>query len=260
MNYFEFNKLSFLHNGKNIFFCKTDYLLEDFKIINSLKNEIILISGNSDYPILDNIIQIAPKNIKKWYATNCLSQSEILEPIPLGLENEIKADRESHGIGHGNISKSKKDLLNRNLCTFISKYIYANFRIQTNQGYRGMCKEICENIKHIDFEDGGLSLKEFFDKILEYKMIFCPIGNGIDTHRLWEVLYSKRIPITIKVGDFKIYELYSKLPIVILDKIQDLNNKDLIEYKISNLNYDNLNLLDVNYWINHILTTQKNLL
>jgi predicted O-methyltransferase YrrM len=25
----------------------------------------------------------------------------------------------------------------------------------------------------------------------------------VDTHRLWEVLYSNRIPITIKVGDFK---------------------------------------------------------
>jgi len=259
-NFFEFNKLSHLHNGKDIFFCKIDYLLEDFKIINELKNEVILITGNGDYPVVDHIMQIAPKNIKKWYATNCLSNNDILIPIPLGLENEEKSIRENHGIGHGEHAALKKELLNRNKNILPNKYIYANFRLHSNWIYRNLCKDICQKISHIDFEDNDLTLEDFFNKILEYKMVFCPIGNGVDTHRLWETLYSNRIPITIKIDNFKIYELYEKLPIVVLDKIEDLNNKNLIDHKISKLNYNNLNMLDINYWINEILTEQKKLI
>jgi hypothetical protein len=93
------------------------------------------------------------------------------------------------------------------------------------------------------------------EKILEFESVICPIGNGIDTHRLWEVLYLKRIPITFKVGDFKIYELYSRLPIVILEKESDLYDKNLVFDKIEcvkNKKY-NMDLLDFNFWKNKML-------
>lgn len=257
-NFFEFNKLSYLHDEKNIFFCKTDFILKDFEKIKNLKNNVILITGNSDYAITDEILAIAPKNIKKWYATNCIPKDNVFEPIPLGLENENESRRKEHGIGHGNISKIKKELLTKNKSVIPDKFIYANFRIETNPSYRTVCKEICKKIKHIDVEENGLPLEIFFNKILEYRMVFCPIGNGIDTHRLWETLYSNRIPIVIKIGNFKIYELYEKLPIIILDKIEDLNNKDLIEYKAAKLNYNNLNILDINYWITDIQRSKLN--
>ena len=35
----------------------------------------------------------------------------------------------------------------------------------------------------------------YFKEIGKYKFVICPEGNGIDTHRLWETLYSKGIPI-----------------------------------------------------------------
>jgi hypothetical protein len=258
MNFFELNKLSYLHNGYDIFFCKTDFLLEDFKTISKLKNEVILITGNSDYAIVDHLIKIAPKNIKRWYATNCLANSNILTPIPLGLENKEFSQRESHGIGYLERALQKDQLLSRKLNINQNKFIYANFKIKTNPSYRIPCKEICKKIKHIDLEENELPLEIFFNRILEYKMVFCPIGNGIDTHRLWEVLYSNRIPIIIKAGDFKIYELYQKLPIIILDKIEDLNNKHLIEYKASKLSYANLDMLDIDYWITDIKRSKSN--
>jgi hypothetical protein len=257
MNFFQLNKLSYLHNGYNIFFCKTNYLVEDFKIINKLKNNVILITGNSDYPIVDHMIEIAPKNIKKWYAINCLANSKILEPIPLGLENKEFSFRKNHGVGHTQSARLKEQFLNRKLNINSDKFIYANFRTWTNPTHRTLCKQTCKNIKHIDLEENELPLEIFFNRMLEYKMVFCPIGNGIDTHRLWEVLYSNRIPIIIKMGDFKIYELYKKLPIIILDKIEDLANKDLIEDKLLNLNYNNLNMLDISYWINDIEKVQQ---
>lgn len=35
MNTFQINKLSHLHNGNNIIFCKTDFLKEEFNYIYS---------------------------------------------------------------------------------------------------------------------------------------------------------------------------------------------------------------------------------
>jgi hypothetical protein len=250
--FFESNKLSHLHNGHDIFFCKTDFLLKDFDEISGLDNEVSLISVNSDYPITDALISIAPQNIKKWFATNCITNSDITVPIPLGLENIRFSQRDGHGIGYPERGAQKEYLLQRGLSAEPSKFLYANFNISTNPSYRTACKEMCKSLEYIDFENSVLPLEVFFDRILEYKLVFCPIGNGIDTHRLWEVLYSNRIPVTVKVGDFKIYELYKKLPIVILDSIEDLSNKDLIEQKVLELNYDNLEILNINYWITEI--------
>jgi len=35
----------------------------------------------------------------------------------------------------------------------------------------------------------------YYSAIGKYRFVICPEGNGIDTHRLWETLYSKGIPI-----------------------------------------------------------------
>ena len=91
--------------------------------------------------------------------------------------------------------------------------------------------------------------------MLDYKIILCPVGNGIDTHRLWEVLYSNRIPITVKVNNYGIYKLYETLPIIILDKIEDLLDYDLIYKKYNEIisNDYNLDIIDYDYWKNKIL-------
>ncbi len=39
------------------------------------------------------------------------------------------------------------------------------------------------------------STTDYFKNIGKFKFVICPEGNGIDTHRLWETLYSKGIPI-----------------------------------------------------------------
>lgn len=254
MKIIEINKLSSLHNGESIIFCKTDFLDDEFQHISNLKNDVILITGNSDYPIDEYRFNKKPKNVKKWFAQNALVNDIDLIPIPIGFENKLPALRDGHGIGYYDRVKLKEDLVFRNLEVKPTKKIYANFNVLTNYNYRSVVRDVCLKSNYINWDGPNLSLEEFFDKILDYEMIVCPAGNGIDTHRLWEVLYSNRIPITIKVGDFKIYELYEELPIIILNNIEDLNNIDLVENQlkeIKNKKY-NLNILDIEYWINKI--------
>jgi hypothetical protein len=250
----ELNKFSKLHNGSDIFFCKTDYLFNEFEKISELSNEVILITGNSDYPIDEFKFNRRPKNIKKWYAQNALVNHEILEPIPIGIENKYPSIREGHGIGYYDRVDKKENLLSRNLSVIPTKGIYSNFQIDTNYSHRVLVKNISLKSNHIDWHEPNLSLDEFFNTILDYEMVICPSGNGVDTHRLWEVLYSNRIPITVKVGDYKIYELYEKYPIIILDNVHDLENEKLIYNKfeiIKNKNY-NREELDCDFWLEKI--------
>jgi len=255
MNTIQINKFSKLHNEDKVIFCKTDFIFEEFKNIEKIPHDVILITGNSDYPIDEHRFHLKPNNIKKWYAQNALINDEILIPLPIGLENKLESIRSGHGVGWGERVVEKEKLLSRNLTIQPYKKYYSNFNIETNYQYRSKIKDICINSSHIDWEESNLSLTEFFNKVLEYDAIICPIGNGIDTHRLWEVLYSNRIPITIKVGDFKIYELYKKLPIIILDNENQLYDEKLLDNKlneIKNKQYD-MSLLDMTYWFNKIL-------
>lgn len=252
----QINKLSKLHNKKNIRFCKTDYLLSEFEYIKTLNYDIILISGNSDYAITDDIINIAPKNIKKWYAQNALVNNPILEPIPIGLENQLPSLREGHGIGYGDrvIEREKIFAAINSKKKIPNKFIYANFNINTNVNHRLPVKDICLSTDFILWQEPNLTINDFFNQILDHKMIVCPAGNGVDTHRLWEVLYCDRVPIIIKLGPYKIYELYKQLPIIILDSIEKLKDYNFLinKYNLIKSNLYNKNLLSNKYWINKI--------
>jgi len=253
-NFIQLNKFSELHNNE-IVFCKTDFIFQDFNTIQNINSDIILITGNSDYPITKKYFDNIPKNIKKWYAQNALYFSDILEPIPLGVENKLPSVRQGHGIGYFNRVQLKEKLLSKDDDILPNKLIYSNFDIKTNLTHRSECKNISQNSNFIDWEENNLTLEAYFNKIMEYEMILCPAGNGVDTHRLWEVLYSNRIPITIKVGDYKIYELYKHFPIIILDKIEDLKNKELLEAKLAEMKNKNFNkeMLYFDFWKNKIL-------
>lgn len=252
IDFFEINQLSHLHDEEKIFFCKTDYLEKDFETISNIKNNVILISGNSDYAITDSIVDTAPKNIKIWYTQNALSNNSILQPIPIGLENELFSVRDGHGLGWGQRVKEKKEIIRLNNTKNITpkKLIYANFTIETNPLYRLPLRNSIQKIEHITWKDPKLSLSDFFNDLYDHKMVLCPVGNGVDTHRLWETLYCNRVPITIKVGNFKIYELYKKLPVIILNTFEELLDKqNIIDQYTETINkkYD-YSLLDPLHW------------
>ncbi len=254
MEILEINKFSELHNNKNIFFTKTEFLQEDFNYIKTLTNKVVLISGNSDYPIDASRMINLPNNVVKWYAQNALEYHPILEPLPIGIENRVDCFRVGHGPSYFNTSSEKQKLINDKININPSKNFYANFNIRTNFSHRINIKNICIEANHIDWEEPNLSIENFFRNVLNYESIICPSGNGIDTHRLWEILYLNRIPITVKIGNFKIYELYEKLPIIILNNEIELLDETFLLEKIKEIKerkYD-LSILDYDFWKNKI--------
>tara|TARA_B100000085_G_C18553275_1_gene516776 strand:+ start:1391 stop:2221 length:831 start_codon:yes stop_codon:yes gene_type:complete len=267
IDYLQINKLSRLHNGHDIFFCKTDYILQDFAAISKLDRDVVLITGNSDYAIPDEAVNQCPDNVKVWYAQNCLSNNEKMKPLPIGIENKEVALREGHGIGYLDRVTKKENIFNnlKSLSPYskitADKFMYSNFVVRNNPTHRSLAKEISIKQPYIDWEEPNLSLERLFLNFLEYKMILCPIGNGIDTHRLWETLYCGRIPVTIKVGDFKLYSLYEQLPIVILDGYSELMQQESIQEKYNNVisKKYNIDMLSTQYWIESVISDAKNL-
>jgi hypothetical protein len=286
-------KFATLHNDKTIFYSNTEYLHEVFLKINSLNHEVILITGNSDVSIFN---QEFPKNIKYWVSQNVLTSNDNIIPIPIGLRNSFPYHISNQfpilsGASYDNGKFIEDELtqiyLNDN--SIPNKFLYSNFNTDSNMGYRIFIKNISKEISHITYEDpieNENGYKNYWNQILEHESVLCPIGNGVDTHRIWETLYCKRIPITINANWFKsikinqdsygeswqvppqedeyaIYtKLYSQLPIVILDNYQQLYDQDYLKSQIEyqkNKNY-NIDLIDFNYWKSYILDLEKTLL
>jgi hypothetical protein len=184
----------------------------------------------------------------------------MIEPIPLGLENQYFSIRDGHGIGYPDRASLKESILQNLDKNYIpTQFLYCNFNITTNPAYRQKIYDMAKQSKYITLDNPTLTLYDMFQKIQDHKMVLCPAGNGIDTHRLWEVLYSHKIPVTIKTGDYKIYKLYKELPIIILDNIENLLNYDLIKNKYDNIinKQYNLEILNSFYWKEKILYDTK---
>ena len=115
------------HDGDKIIFCKTDFLDSEFSNISKITGDVILITGNSDYAITDDIVKRAPKNIKKWYAQNALTNSDLVTPIPMGIENKLESLRLGHCIGYFERVQEKEILLNNIKNKEPIKFIYSNF-------------------------------------------------------------------------------------------------------------------------------------
>ena len=256
MNPIEINKLSRLHDGKKVIFCKTDFILEEFKYISSLANDVVFITGNSDYCITDDLVSRAPTNIKKWFCQNRLSSSPLLESIPLGMENTVSCSRQGHGHVWDHALEKPTAIISQKKTT-PNRLLYANFNINTNPRHRVPIRDICKNLPHITWSEPNLLYSDLLDDIISHEGVVCPQGNGFgDNHRIYESLYLDRIPITFNVEQYKhIHHLY---PIVLIQDIAELADTERLKSRIEEAqNKEAEEYLDSNYWLEKIYDEAK---
>jgi len=254
----QINKFAYLHNNKDIFFCKTDYLQNLFHFLNEKTEDCTIITGNSDYEINDKIVSIAPKCIKKWFAQNANTNSDIVFGLPIGIENTQNCIINGHGVGWEH-AKQKVKLLQEPPNIKETKNIYANFSLDTHPS-RFEVANICEQVNDITNEFSlshshinNKSYEKYVENILEHRMVVCPRGNGIDCHRVWEVLYLGRVPIVKKelpMLNFK------ELPILFIDDWQQIKDASFIEKEYERIKNNSTRMLDIDYWNNKILSNE----
>jgi hypothetical protein len=228
-----FEEIKTNFNNKPIIFCYSHLLKDLVKLIeklNFLDNEFILMFHNSDYNFdKEHLKLFEVKKLKKIFTQNMNVSNNNVIPLPIGIANS-----KWH---HGNLSVWKETF---NLNINKINNIYFSFSIDTNKQIRGECYNSIIS-KKIPFLKSRRYYK-YLRILASYKYSICPEGNGIDTHRFWESLYLKVIPICKRNI---LVEYFSKFfPVIILDNWDDLNVQFLInEYKKNTWdNYSNLNL------------------
>ena len=103
-------------------------------------------------------------------------------------------------------------------------------------------------LKNINvWSDGGIITTN------NYKFVIAPFGNGLDTHRVWEAIYSNSIPI---VKEHTAFNSFKELPIHFVKNFKDIDNKSLSKLKFD-VNF--LRLCDFNYWRDLILDHKSKL-
>jgi hypothetical protein len=218
-------------NPYNIF-CYSHRIKELSNKIHFLKNKFILITHNSDGEIrheLETLKILNYPKLDKWYAQNICFDNSKLFFLPIGIANSQWS--------HGNINMYNNEIVLYNSLNK-SKNIYFNFKIDTNTSKRSKC---FDSLKHKLYWLNNISPSENIVRLSTYKFCICPEGNGVDTHRLWEALYLKTVPIVIK-SEFTTILQKNNIPLVILNNWDDLTTYDLKyeDYDFTNDNFTKL--------------------
>lgn len=217
-------------------FVKTDYLPRFFKNIHPyIRSRYVIVTHNSDHKVDETCLEYLNDNkIIAWFAQNMDCRHKKLIPIPIGLANRC--------WNHGNVfvmdEIKKRDFEKKYLAYLnISQGTYPYERIEVISHFYDM--SFCFSKQKTDF-------KNYLIDVACSKFVISPRGNGLDTHRLWEALYLKAIPI---VKTSSLDPLYEDLPVLIIQDWKDVTEEFLTEkYKeMQNRNYS-LRKLDIKYW------------
>jgi hypothetical protein len=235
-------------NLNNICYVKTDFFyIGQFNwrgTIHPTWVDKFCVIGHSDYPITDEI----SNHLKTIFCINKFTNNPNTHGIPLGVCNFTN---ESHlhqifGKNKDLVEVSRMDIEKSNL-------VYLNFNINNYPPQREMVwnlfsqKSWVYKRETLHSDDGR---RRYLEDIKSSKFVFCPRGNGVDTHRIWETMYMGSIPIV----KYEItHESFTDLPILFIENWNEISDEFLEESykKIVEKNW-NLDKLKVGYWTNLI--------
>jgi hypothetical protein len=234
----------------------------------------ILVSGNSDhstpidFPSYKKLLE--SDKLIVWFSQNVVVEHPKLKHIPIGIDYHTL----SVGIGKHEwtslerpVSPLKQEINLRDIKKILKPLNQTNSDVAVTNFHLAMggpprriqyrlpiYNKLKDNICMIWLPKQ--TREEFWETLNEHAFVVCPFGNGLDTHRTWEVLCLGRIPIIEKSPLNKVYE---GLPIIEVEDWSKINKNWLkneftqIIFKIHNKEYK-LERLMLFYWKNLINT------
>ena len=214
-----FDERGFRKNEKsdsNIFFIKTDYLDEFLK--KHLPNyPFKLITHNSDYPITEKYIHhLENPNLLYWFAFHKTINHPKFKSVASGIANERENVLPGNLIEHFHYGSRKLffEMIESNIP---KTKLFANitFTVSTNYDERTKCQNICNSL------DIPRVITSFIPYLLDLKKsMFCisPLGS-VESHRTWECLHVKCVPIVVPKSEFAHYK---KFPVMLINNWEEL--------------------------------------
>lgn len=198
----------------------------------------ILIAGNSDLNFTD-ITKLPTSLFGKFYLQNSMiSDNKTFFTLPIGIENLRLGEN-----GLPSLMSKNSVIMNR-----VNKILVGPFAPTHHERIDLM--NLNEDVSFIKKLDHRIRPKQMSQLHQEFTFVACPSGNGVDTHRFWEVLYRGAIPI-VKKSKWSSSLRILNIPFV---EIESWTTEEL-RYVLENYNFHDFNPKDIEalwspYWKN----------
>ena len=177
--------------------------------------KFIIFTNLEDTPIDDFILNKIPENVACISAVNAITHNDKVIPAPYGVQRRMNPsdDRIEQLTQYMEHVPSKP----RNL-------LYVSHNESSNVKRMGI-KSLFYDKDWAEVNEQRVPYNIFLYNLSGSKFMICPVGNAIDCHRNWEVLYMRRVPIMTR--DPYLEKLFENYPVLFVDKYSDIT-EDLL--------------------------------
>jgi len=178
--------------------------------------KFIIFTNLEDTPIDDFILNKIPENVACISAVNAITHNDKIIPAPYGVQRRMNPsdDRIEQLTQYMEHVPSKP----RNL-------LYVSHNESSNVKRMGI-KSLFYDKDWAEVNEQRVPYNIFLYNLSGSKFMICPIGNAIDCHRNWEVLYMRRVPIMTR--DPYLQKLFENYPVLFVDKYSDVTEELLL--------------------------------
>ena len=234
-------------NKKNILIFVYTHIIHNnlsklMDILLRLNIKFNLVLHNSDHSFNENhLVLFNIKNLNKIFTQNIdVTPNNNLIPLPIGMANS----QWKHGC-----LRCMEKVLNRLNNIQKTELFYFNFNIKTNSKKRLECYNKIMKSKYKIKNIENMEYTNYLKNLAKYKYAICPEGNGLDTHRFWECLYLKVVPIC-KRNQITIY-FSNFFPLRLVNDWSEIDNFNIFKW-YKGVSWKNYNLLDFKHYSNLI--------
>ena len=178
--------------------------------------KFIIFTNLEDTPIDDFILNKIPENVACISAVNAITHNDKVIPAPYGVQRRMNPsdDRIEQLTQYMEHVPSKP----RNL-------LYVSHNESSNVKRMGI-KSLFYDKDWAEVNEQRVPYNIFLYNLSGSKFMICPIGNAIDCHRNWEVLYMRRVPVMTR--DPYLQKLFENYPVLFVDKYSDVTEELLL--------------------------------
>lgn len=184
-------------------------------------NGFIIFTGQEDTPIDSQIL--LPFNVLKVYAVNALYNNDKVIPFPFGVQRQMNPE--------DNRLEILKLYVEHDVKIEPTKLLYINCGVERNAERKPLKKFTDNDWTTTRFDKDSKFFPyerytEYLDEIKNHKFVVCPKGHGFDTHRIWETLYLRRVPIIKDHPYFR--KLMTPYPVLFVNNWGEITKQLLI--------------------------------
>ena len=202
-------------NYVNALMSRSD-LLELCSTFTQMK--FIIFTNLEDTPIDNHIVNKIPPNVLCISAVNAITNGNKIIPAPYGVQRRMSPSDDR--------IEQLKEWMEHDAIDNPPSLLYVSHNEGSNPERMGI-KSLFYDKPWAAVNNERVPYHMFLSTLSNSKFMICPIGNAIDCHRNWEVLYMRRVPVMKRHPYLE--KLFENYPVLFVDKYSDVTKDLLIE-------------------------------